>query len=809
MYHVAGTGLTAIIIYTISYLFYRNGYFSEQFHRKLWNTILAVTFLFTALAGVFMAFQINYKWNVPIIKTILKWHVEFGAGMAFTGIFHFLWHFSYFTRIFKASEKAQINHNKQKLNANDISINLFLIGFTSTSVQLLMLREIMNVAGGYELIAGTFLGSWLIGSATGAAMAGRSPMNDIKKISLIFSLTSFISLVLLIVLSRLFFEPGETPSFLAGMILIFLVLIPFCLASGFAFVKLISAARETNDFVPGKSFSIETSGGVVAGILISVIASGLLNTYQILLMIIILYFSYVVFSFYIKNNIRKTIAKILVTGIISGVLICNPDILFRQVLLPGIKVTGSKDTPYGNITKGEYAGEKSLFYNQRLLSYQDDVTEREEDIHYAMLQRANPEKILLISGSLGSHLPEILKYPVKKIIYVERDPVLIEEENSTLPEKRFDNLIISNDDALRFVKNSQEIFDVVIVLIPPPSTLLLNRYYTIEFFSEVKKRLKSNGVFMCSPGQGNDYFNKESVNLFSSVFNSLASTFKNVKPVNGNKLYFIASDSVLSVSFCHMAEEKKLETVYVNSDFLDDSLIEKKSKDILSLMDPKVKKNSSAFPIACFHFQSYSFSKDMDEKIPAIILLILVFAVPVLAIKRKNLLMYFSASSLAGFEIIVLLTLQLTVGSMYQLTGLIMAGLMSGLAVGSGMNIRLLNKFSLGFKAVFLMAFYIIMGFVFDFIPLIKDEITGVTLIILATLFPALLTGHIFRQLTLSKDEKIIPSETYSADLAGSALGFIFMSGLAVPAFGIKVSIFLLSLLIFTGFLFGTVNNKH
>lgn len=809
MYHVAGTGITAIIIYILSYFFYRNGYFSKQFHRKLWNIILAVTFLFTALAGVFMALQINYKWNVPIIKTILKWHVEVGAGMAITGIFHFLWHYSYFTRIFKASDNIVVNNNYQKITENDIRSNLFLTGFTSTSVQLLLIREIMNISGGYELITGTFLGSWLIGSAIGASLAGRSPMNDIKRTSLIFSITPFISLVLLIVLSRLFFKPGETPSFLAGMILTFLVLIPFCLASGFAFVKLISAAWETNDFVPGKSFSIETSGGVVAGIVISVVTSGLLNTYQILLIIIILYLTYVALTFYFKNKIRKTIVKILVATMVSGIIICNPDVFFRQALLPGIKVTGSKDTPYGNITKGEYAGEKSLYYNQRLLSYHDDVTEREEDIHYAMLQRANPEKVLLISGSLSSHLPEILKYPVKKIVYVERDPALIEEENNYLREKRFDNLFIANDDALRFVKNSEEIFDVVIVLIPPPSTLLLNRYYTTEFFAEVKKRLKSNGVFMCSPGQGNDYFNKESVNLFSSIFNSMTGTFKNVRPVNGNKLYFIASDSDISVSFCHLAEERKIETVYVSSDFLDDGFIEKKSKEVLLLMDPEIKQNRSAFPIACFHFQSYSFSKDIDEKMPAIILLILVFAVPGLTIKRKNLLMYFSASSLAGFEIIVLLTLQLTVGSLYQLTGLIMAGLMTGLAVGSGTNFRLLNKFSLGSQAVFLMAFYIIMGFVFDFIPLIKNEKTGVILIILTTIFPALLTGNIFRQLTLSKNGETTPSETYSADLAGSALGFILMSGLAVPALGIKVSIFLLSLFIFAGFLFGTVKNKQ
>ena len=46
--------------------------------------------------------------------------------------------------------------------------------------------------------------------------------------------------------------------------------------------------------------------------------------------------------------------------------------------------------------------------------------------------------------------------------------------------------------------------------------------------------------------------------------------------------------------------------------------------------------------------------------------------------------MYFSASALAGFEIIILLTLQLTAGNMYQSAGLILASLMAGLAIGAG-----------------------------------------------------------------------------------------------------------------------------
>jgi hypothetical protein len=71
-----------------------------------------------------------------------------------------------------------------------------------------------------------------------------------------------------------------------------------------------------------------------------------------------------------------------------------------------------------------------------------------------------------------------------------------------------------------------------------------------------------------------------------------------------------------------------------------------------------------------------------------------------------------------------------------------------------------------------------------------------------------LLTGHIFRELTREENGSLVTSKIYSADLAGSALGFIFISGFAVPVLGIQVSIFLLSALIFTGIVFGTIRNK-
>ncbi len=105
-----------------------------------------------------------------------------------------------------------------------------------------------------------------------------------------------------------------------------------------------------------------------------------------------------------------------------------------------------------------------------------------------------------------------------------------------------------------------------------------------------------------------------------------------------------------------------------------------------------LKRTLSAFPIACFYFQSYNLSRDLSAKKSANYILIIVLAFSLLAVKRKNILMYFAASSLAGFEIILLLVLQLTIGNMYQLSGIIIASLMAGLAAGSGSGLRITRE---------------------------------------------------------------------------------------------------------------------
>ena len=809
MYHVFSTGIIATVLYLLSYTFCRIGFFNLNTHRKIWNTILAVVFIGTILAGLFVAMQINFKWNIPFIKTVLKWHVETGIGFSFTGLFHFSWHLRYFKKTSDLQTNAENIKTSSAGTANQYRINLFLAGFLSSSVQLLMMREMMNISGGYELVTGVFLGSWLIASATGSYLAKRSVLNNLRIINTVLAVSAFFSLLLMIVLCRLMFQPGETPSFLETIFFTLVVLMPFCFTSGFTFIKILKIALASGTLKSGESFSTETAGGIASGILIAVFAHGILNTYQLFLLVLTAFLVYLLSEFYLKSKTSRTINAAAGFTLAVVIILTNPDNFFRQQLLQGISVINSEDSPYGNITTSEYGGEKSLFYNQRLLAWEHDEIEREENIHYAMLQSHNPEKVLLLSGDMESSLRELLKYPVKKIYYVERDPEII--RNTLTGKESFpDFLQIENWDAYRFIREMEDKLDVVILNLPPPSTLSINRYYTTNFFREVKNKLNTGGYFVCSPGPGENYFNKQSAALYSSIYRSLSSVFTNVVPVIGNKLYLIASDDEVNLAVCSLVEQKGIENVYVCSDFLSDENIAWKSSEFTGIIDVNAMLNTIEVPVACFLYQSYNLSKNLNETIPALIFIVLIFLLPVsLTGFGSNIKMYTAAASLAGFEIILLLLLQSSVGNMYQLSGLVIAGFMAGLAAGAGTKIKLPSFTGENKILIALLIIYFVAGILIRRIIIMENRAVILSIILVASLIPSFFTGYLFQILTASPGRNREPGKIYSSDLAGSALGFVAISGIILPLAGIRLSVFLLSAIILSGLVLGSIRNKY
>ena len=88
-------GILLLLLYLLSGLLVRLNFLKKAFHLKIWNSALLITFLITGFLGLLLAFQINYKLEWPLVKTLLKWHVDFGIAMSFIAVFHLLRHGKY------------------------------------------------------------------------------------------------------------------------------------------------------------------------------------------------------------------------------------------------------------------------------------------------------------------------------------------------------------------------------------------------------------------------------------------------------------------------------------------------------------------------------------------------------------------------------------------------------------------------------------------------------------------------------------------------------------------------------------------
>ena len=157
---------------------------------------------------------------------------------------------------------------------------------------------------------------------------------------------------------------------------------------------------------------------------------------------------------------------------------------------------------YGNLAVVQKEGQFTFFENGVPIVNVPvpDIALAEELVHFPMLFHPQPKKVLLISGGIGGVLTEILKYPIDKIDYTELDPLIIQaarQFTTPLTERELGDsrLNIHYIDGRLFTKKTTEKFDVVIVNLPPPSTLQLNRYYTAEFFELVKNILNDDGLF--------------------------------------------------------------------------------------------------------------------------------------------------------------------------------------------------------------------------------------------------------------------------------------------------------------------------
>jgi spermidine synthase len=606
--------------------------------------------------------------------------------------------------------------------------------------------------------------------------------------------------------------PGLTDILYAS----FILQMPFCLVNGFLFTAYTSLASENKGKnQTGITYAIESTGSVIGGMIVNFFLLWFLGTFQslqILLVVNILSALLFAIAFCRKSVvIIFSLASIIIVPLFFMVDFIK---LSQKWLYPQQEVICNRSTPYGSVIVTKNAGQLNFYENGLLLFSSNNEIFNEEAVHYAMVQHSSPKKILLISGGIAGIIREIKKYKPERIDYLELNPAI------TGIGKAFTTLLndpvvrIYNEDARRFLKRVPGKYDIVLINLPEPSTLQINRFYTSEFFSDLKSRLNSGAVISVSLTSTADYVSDYGGKLNGSLFSTLKSKFRNVIIIPGQKNYFLASDASLSPGISRLMSMKRIPAVYVNPYYIDDQLLKERSDFIQGKLPDKNLVNYDFSPATCFYQLQYWTSYFNIDYIILFSLLIVIMVIILFSLNSISLGLFTGGFTASSISILIILAFQVFYGFVFIMTGIMIMLFMAGLAAGSLIRKKFIRQETAsGYIKIQLMIGLFALGFPFVIIGLHLarfPDIANYSILGVLTLMISVLAGMEYAAASSlqSRDAGHIASKNYSADLFGSALGAFLTSVFLLPLAGLIYTSLILVLLNFISILFLIVTYK-
>ncbi len=696
-----------------------------------------------------------------------------------------------------------------------------LLGFLATAFQIYLLREFVVHFYGNELTFGFVLGAWLlwggIGSLAGPKLGlrpARLPRLYAGTIVLFFA-----GLVLLRFSHRLL---GSLPAELTGLVpavvfaLILALLVSFPL--GLAFV--LNAVLFKGD--APRVYLLESLGAATAG----------LTVYLFLIPFL--------------SNWGGAAAVAAVAGLallISGKSVADRPLLIGVLALaalfavmdfPSLRsswkpfdLVAAEDTPYGKLQVLKTEGQFSLYSNGLSVFSYPNTESAEESVHFALLQRTGVGDVLLIGGGVSGGCREVLKYPDTDVDYVEIDPAIIHLSERFLPpaglsDLRNSRVRIIYQDGRRFLERTRKIYDAIILRLPEPATAQINRFYTLEFFREVREKLSPAGVFSFVVPSAENYINPDLQKFLETLVTTLRAVFPEVLAVPGENNVFLASAGPLTIDpkrLIASIRRLNLHNQFVSPEMLPSRLNPFRVRALLETMrGGSGLINRDLVPVS-YYFHSVLWASQFKgiesgllrffASIRAFWILDLPLALAALGLlgallrKRRSPGRFLVPVAMAGFssilvEMVILIVFQARFGYVYGKISLLLSAFMAGLFLGSLAGIG--RRQPRGRDLVALQGGLVILLFL---ITAMAERPGLEVLPFLALLAFGALSGDLFVAANrLYLRESPHPGMGYGVDLLGSFLGVILASSVVIPLLGIPLLINRLALLNVLGFLF-------
>ncbi len=573
---------------------------------------------------------------------------------------------------------------------------LFVLGMVSTVAQVIIIRNLLQTALGNELILGLFIGIYTLMSGTGSLLSRVLKSGSLQKLASFIPLFLIVVIVLSLIPAHLMgLMSGEALNLWQTLLITVMTLGLLGLALGILYGAALEAVRtQWGRVSPGYLF--EAVGSGIGGAVFTYLLASTLYSVQTMALLIALMGSWTAYRYR-----SKFVAFPLLIAILMFWKGESIEKWATSLELRGYKIVEIVNSRYGKIVTADRGGETTVFHNGNIfVTWPNPDFEHVEALSHTPLLAAGGMRKVLLVGSGPDMIPEILKHiAVKGLIYTQPDPAILNivKKYGILPHDN--RLKLVPRDARAFLTETQDTFDVVILDLPSPSNISLNRYYTVQFWELLKKHLSPDGAVGFTLPWSVSYIPPELELMNVSVYRSLKSQFSSVVFMSDGENLVIASDNAISPKII----ADRMETNPISTRIFSPEYIAYRFARI-PIMTLSAPPDDDWHPITVLYALTYwstAFSPSIKKLImgaesinfwwlsSALLLLVLLAFIGHKGFKhRVNITVFTTGFMAMAFDVIPMMVFQIKFGYIYETLGMIVALFHVGLAIGSFLSDR-------------------------------------------------------------------------------------------------------------------------
>jgi len=634
------------------------------------------------------------------------------------------------------------------------------VGMFSALSQVVIVRETLATSLGSELTIGLFFAVWFLWVTAGAwlcrivhrYMPPALRNGTLASAMLLLAAAGVSGIVEWLPLLRTSagIAAGEYLPVCSLATGLMIVLMPVPLVVGFAFPALCANSAQTGDPSGSRGISRiyqwESAGFFVGGLAATFILSGRRSSPEMAWLASGTAVAGAVAL--ARGRLARVIGVLACVTVLAGVCLqpaWEQDIvnkaLSRRLKRLGIEVpatadgaapvrlAAAADTRYQNLVVTESAGQYALYGDGKVVCTFPDPAQYEIDVHSAMAQQPDARRILVLGGNVFSEIPEFLRHGVERVTLVDLDPGTGRLMAELLPERygsitRDSRLELIHEDPWRYVVRCTNTFDLVYMNAPPPLSMAMSRFWTMEFFNAVRSCMAVNGVF-CTSLRSSERLASHAAPMAASVRLAMMAAFPVVKCTAGDPIRFFAGGREAGITLDRQtlyerAAGKDPGTTFFRPEYFlgaDEISPARMQQSIDRMESAVVGPNSTLNPVALFHGLLLwgQVNRSPFERVLAMLSRVrsAVLAGLLFAAGAAMLLVYRQKERLPGVppgavgnmaligttgfaaiavEVILLFLMQSIYGYVYSMIGLVVALFMGAMAAGACLGRRIAER---------------------------------------------------------------------------------------------------------------------